>query len=121
MESIDDIQRELARLREENIRLKSLLQNHGIAFEVSQDAVEQVQKLMPQLSLEEKVALFRSLFRGREDVFARRWYSLWSSFPLQFSISVKKQRFQRLHRFFTMYLSQAYAFRHIGKCEIECM
>lgn len=27
------------------------------------------------LSLEEKVALFRSLFRGREDVFARRWYS----------------------------------------------
>lgn len=28
-----------------------------------------------RLSLEEKVALFRSLFRGREDVFARRWYS----------------------------------------------
>ena len=27
------------------------------------------------LSLEEKVALFRNLFRGREDVFARRWYS----------------------------------------------
>lgn len=30
---------------------------------------------MPQLSLDEKVALFRSLFRGREDVFARRWHS----------------------------------------------
>lgn len=28
-----------------------------------------------QLSLEEKVALFRGIFRGREDVFARRWYS----------------------------------------------
>lgn len=28
---------------------------------------------MPQLSLDEKVALFRSLFRGRENVFARRW------------------------------------------------
>ena len=27
------------------------------------------------LSLDEKVALFRSLFRGREDVFARRWQS----------------------------------------------
>ena len=26
-----------------------------------------------RLSLDEKVALFRSLFRGREDVFARRW------------------------------------------------
>ncbi len=30
---------------------------------------------MPQLSLDEKVALFRSLFRGREDVFAKRWQS----------------------------------------------
>ena len=27
------------------------------------------------LSLEEKVALFRNLFQGREDVFARRWFS----------------------------------------------
>ena len=25
---------------------------------------------------EEKIRLFRSLFRGREDVFARRWYSV---------------------------------------------
>lgn len=25
------------------------------------------------LSLEEKVALFRNLFQGRKDVFARRW------------------------------------------------
>ena len=25
---------------------------------------------------EEKIRLFRSLFRGREDVFARRWYSI---------------------------------------------
>lgn len=28
-----------------------------------------------QLTLQEKVALFQSLFQGREDVFARRWYS----------------------------------------------
>ena len=27
------------------------------------------------LSLEEKVDVFRNLFKGREDVFARRWYS----------------------------------------------
>ena len=27
------------------------------------------------LSLQDKVTLFRSLFKGREDVFARRWYS----------------------------------------------
>ncbi len=28
---------------------------------------------MTRLSLDEKVSLFRSLFRGREDIFARRW------------------------------------------------
>lgn len=31
--------------------------------------------VMQNLSLQEKVDLFRSLFKGREDVFARRWYS----------------------------------------------
>ena len=30
---------------------------------------------MQNLSLQEKVDLFRSFFKGREDVFARRWYS----------------------------------------------
>ena len=30
---------------------------------------------MQKLSAQEKVNLFRSLFKGREDVFARRWYS----------------------------------------------
>ncbi|MGL5937665.1 MAG: TOTE conflict system archaeo-eukaryotic primase domain-containing protein, partial [Phocaeicola sp.] len=30
---------------------------------------------VPILSLNEKVTLFRNLFRGREDVYARRWYS----------------------------------------------
>lgn len=30
---------------------------------------------MCNLSPEEKIALFRSIFRGREDVFARRWFS----------------------------------------------
>ena len=30
---------------------------------------------MQNLSLQEKVDLFRSLFKGREDVFARRWHS----------------------------------------------
>ena len=31
---------------------------------------------MQKLSAQEKVELFRSLFKGREDVFARRWYSI---------------------------------------------
>ena len=37
--------------------------------------VEQKRTAMLRLSLQEKVDLFRSLFKGREDVFARRWYS----------------------------------------------
>ncbi|MCM1296585.1 MAG: DEAD/DEAH box helicase family protein [Muribaculaceae bacterium] len=71
-----EIRDELARLREENARLKELLQKHGVAYEVASIQNASVQKqTMPTLSLDEKVALFRSLFRGREDVFARRWYS----------------------------------------------
>ena len=75
MTSSNDIQNELARLREENARLKELLRKHGIAYEAATSPIIPIQKPIPQLSLEEKVALFRSLFRGREDVFARRWYS----------------------------------------------
>lgn len=75
MISSNDIQNELAQLREENARLRELLRKHGIADEASTSSIVPTQKSMPKLSLEDKVALFRSLFRGREDVFARRWYS----------------------------------------------
>ncbi len=37
--------------------------------------IEKKPTAMQNLSLQEKVNLFRSLFKGREDVFARRWYS----------------------------------------------
>ena len=33
------------------------------------------QTIKQHLSLDEKVDVFRNLFKGREDVFARRWYS----------------------------------------------
>lgn len=62
---------ELNRLRAENAKLRVLLARHGIAFEESVSVTTPV----PALSLEEKVALFRGLFQGREDVFARRWFS----------------------------------------------
>ena len=58
---------ELKRLRAENARLRSLLAQHGITIDVPAPPIPQ--KL--SLSLEEKVALFRNLFQGREDVFAR--------------------------------------------------
>ncbi len=70
-DDINSIIQELERLKLENARLKSLLSLHGIMIESGHST----KPAMSQLSLEEKVALFRSLFRGREDVFARRWFS----------------------------------------------
>lgn len=62
---------ELKRLRAENARLRALLAFHGIVADEPEPSSHQ--RLL--LSLEDKVALFRSLFQGREDVFARRWLS----------------------------------------------
>ena len=68
---------ELLRLRSENRRLRDLLAEHGI--EVPPDggpaAEPAVAKNAPVLAPEEKVKLFRELFRGREDVYAVRWES----------------------------------------------
>ncbi len=69
MPTENNIIAEMEHLRNENIRLRRLLERHGISPD------ETVPILMHQLSLEEKVSLFMSLFVGREDVFARRWYS----------------------------------------------
>lgn len=64
-------QRLLERIKEletENVELKRRL-----GEDVTPIAQEPT--AMHTLSLQEKVDLFRSLFKGREDVFARRWYS----------------------------------------------
>ena len=68
---IAERQRLLERIKEleaENAELKKRL---------GKDIVTVVQEptAMQKLSVQEKVELFRSLFKGREDVFARRWYS----------------------------------------------
>lgn len=59
------LQEENCNLRQEVKRLKSLLKSDD----------EPGAYPIQHLSLEEKVELFRNLFKGREDVFARRWYS----------------------------------------------
>lgn len=73
--STANILREIERLKKENAFLKDLLQKHGISFDFTQEPPVQAQREKSLLTLEKKVALFRSLFKGREDVFARRWYS----------------------------------------------
>jgi len=57
---------ECARLREENTRLRALL---GIPEEKPAKSFAPTSGISP----EEKVSLFRGLFRGREDVYAVRW------------------------------------------------
>jgi hypothetical protein len=65
---------ELAALRAENSRLIALLESHGIEWRARQQpSPSPVEK--SRLSADEKVALFRRLFRGRTDVYPVRWES----------------------------------------------
>ena len=67
-------------LLQENEELKLLLHAHGIEYK-PKHAEEKDAVYSPftfpyvKLSIEERVAIFHSLFKGREDVFARRWFS----------------------------------------------
>lgn len=68
-------------LEEENARLKRLLTSHGICWDeipvesFPSTAVPSPPTSSLQLTPPEKIALFRRLFRGREDVYPRRWES----------------------------------------------
>jgi hypothetical protein len=55
---------EFAALEAENRRLRDLLERHGISRDPPAGSA---------FSKDEKIRLFRSLFRGREDVYAIRW------------------------------------------------
>lgn len=73
--------REYKVLHEENQVLKSLLKIHGIEYEtrMKEDMNKPIYSLVSvptiTLSIDERIRLFQSLFKGREDVFARRWFS----------------------------------------------
>ena len=68
-------------LHKENEVLKSLLKIHGIEYEtrMKEDMNKPIYSLVSvptiTLSMDERIRLFQSLFKGREDVFARRWFS----------------------------------------------
>lgn len=66
----------LIALQAENARLVALLEAHGIKWRApaARASDESVRDGTPT-SAEEKLALFRSLFQGRTDVFAVRWES----------------------------------------------
>jgi len=78
---LHSVQVECDRLREENNRLRKLLSEHGISIPAIQTQgptlVQSVGTAIDAVShasdSKAKIALFRSLFCGREDVYAVRW------------------------------------------------
>ena len=76
---LESPEEENKRLREENARLRRLLAAHSIAIPQLEPASPPAKTIeaAPPVDKEERarhrIALFRSLFRGREDVYARRW------------------------------------------------
>jgi hypothetical protein len=65
---------ELAKLHAENTRLIALLEAHGISWK-EPIRIPVTAKSAQRLTPDEKVALFRRLFRGRLDVYPTRWES----------------------------------------------
>jgi superfamily II DNA or RNA helicase len=75
---------EYERLRSENKRLLALLEQHGIqhteeakptVHEVTPTQQAEQEVVASQLTIEEKITLFRRLFKGRTDVYPLRWES----------------------------------------------
>jgi len=67
----------LVALQAENKRLIALLEAHGIGWRLPPAPVTPTSAPRPnRLSTDEKVALFRRLFRGRMDVYPVRWESM---------------------------------------------
>ena len=76
MQSKVDDQKKFKLLQTENLRLVALLESHGIDWQPNQPAKTSGQtEETSRLSTEEKIAIFRRLFRGRTDVYPVRWES----------------------------------------------
>ena len=63
----DLLRKRILELEKENALLRERLGENN-TINISQSSIQ-------KLSVQQKIELFRSLFKGREDVFARRWYS----------------------------------------------
>ena len=79
-EKYDILVKKYNTLLNENEKLKSILQQHGIAYPTekinnTETAFSSITFPPVNLSLDDKITLFRSFFKGREDIFARRWFS----------------------------------------------
>ena len=79
--SVSALTQRIQELEKENARLKAILDKKGIEYvslgTKTYETNHREATAVPtcQFTLQEKVALFQSLFQGRDDVFAKRWYS----------------------------------------------
>lgn len=77
--NINEIEQLNTDLQKENAYLKGLLLSHGINFNLIQEPTLVENSKTPNPSLNnalspaEKISLYRSLFRGRQDVYPTRW------------------------------------------------
>lgn len=74
-EQLKDALVECERLKRENAQLKQLLQSHNIPFEHNETLPKKMTEQTKQIKINERIKVFRNLFKGREDVFAVRWDS----------------------------------------------
>ena len=78
---VSTLTQRIQELEKENARLKAILEKNGIEYEFLESTtcnpnyVEVPCVSKRQFTLQEKVAIFQSAFQGRDDVFAKRWYS----------------------------------------------
>ncbi len=76
-EQIQQVIAERDQLRAENAELQALLQKDNLLQTESPKIIPATELISPtpkfKLSVDEKITLFRSLFRGRDDIYAQRW------------------------------------------------
>ncbi|MDQ0232771.1 TOTE conflict system archaeo-eukaryotic primase domain-containing protein [Metabacillus malikii] len=72
---LKETQFECERLRKENIELRNLLKAHNIDFNPPQRINQPTPNKTKEETIQERIQLFKSLFKGRADVYAMRWES----------------------------------------------
>lgn len=67
--------KECESLKHENLQLKELLKAHNIDFSLSDSFKESTLNKTKAEKVKERIRIYKSLFKGRDDVFAIRWES----------------------------------------------
>lgn len=67
--------KECERLMHENLQLKKLLKAHHIEFNLNESFKESTLNKTKAEKVKERIRIYKSLFKGRDDVFAIRWES----------------------------------------------